>query len=202
MFGLVVYPISTVRSHLSDLACPVSSVLVCLVSSVCVCPISSARSCAIGNRFQICSLCRCLQLYVVNKRPLTELCALLAIFSRLPTAIQDSSVTLKESHSMGDRRIFLKISAPHCLITTYRYRINLISAVSISLGSGKEEKVSGAFLYLHFCGGVSLNPFLCTGSGDLREPDEPWPPRVHSGAEQRRGQVSLRSGGQQHRHLG
>jgi hypothetical protein len=45
----------------------------------------------------------------------------------------DGAVTLKGSHSIGDRRIFLKISAPNSLMTTNR--MNLIWAGSISLNS-------------------------------------------------------------------
>jgi hypothetical protein len=53
--------------------------------------------------------------------------------SELPTDLRDgaSTVTLNGSHSMGDGRIFLKISVPHSLMPTYR--MNLISAESTSL---------------------------------------------------------------------
>ncbi len=53
--------------------------------------------------------------------------------SKLPTGVRDVAVTLKGSHSEGDGQIFLKISAPHSSMTTYR--MNLISAGSISLDS-------------------------------------------------------------------
>ena len=41
-----------------------------------------------------------------------------------------------------------------------------------------------------------------SGSGDQCQPDQPGPPRVHSGHRQRHRQVSLRPRGQQHCHLG
>ncbi len=66
-----------------------------------------------------------------DKRLLTDLCA--PFVSKKPTAVRDGAVTLKRSHSMEDIRIFLKIFAPHSLMTNYR--MNLISTGSISLGS-------------------------------------------------------------------
>jgi hypothetical protein len=40
--------------------------------------------------------------------------------SKKPTAVRDGPVTLKGSHSMSDGRIFIKILAPHSLMTIYR----------------------------------------------------------------------------------
>jgi hypothetical protein len=51
--------------------------------------------------------------------------------SELPTAIRDGAVTLKGSHRMGDGPIFLKTSASHSLMKSYR--MDLLSARSIGL---------------------------------------------------------------------
>jgi hypothetical protein len=67
---------------------------------------------------------------------------------------------------MEDMRIFLKIYAPHSLITTYR--INLISAVSISLdsafkkGSVKITGLSSSSILLKDCN--RCNDDLADGS--------------------------------------
>ncbi len=70
--------------------------------------------------------------------------------SDLPTAAQDGAVTLNGSHSMGDGRIFLQISVPYSLMTTYR--MNLISAGSVSLDSTFKKREVAAFF--------SIPPFL------------------------------------------
>ncbi len=45
---------------------------------------------------------------MVDKRPLTDLCAPLGIRFRIANAVRDVAATLKGSHSMRDGRIFLK----------------------------------------------------------------------------------------------
>ncbi len=49
------------------------------------------------------------------------------------TAVRDVGESLKGSHRMGDKRIFLIIFAPHSLMTTFRMK--LLSAMQIHLAS-------------------------------------------------------------------
>jgi hypothetical protein len=64
----------------------------------------------------------------------------------LQTAVGDGAVTLKGSHSMGDGWIFLKVSAPHSLMTTYRK--NLISAGFISTDSTFNKKLDVTVMWV------------------------------------------------------
>jgi hypothetical protein len=59
-------------------------------------------------------------------------CAVGIFVSKYPTAVRDGDITLNGSHIIGDGWIFIKkkISTPHLLMATYR--MNLISAGSIS----------------------------------------------------------------------
>ncbi len=70
----------------------------------------------------------------VDKRAQTDLCASLGIHFRIVNSRTRwrCYFTVKGSHSMKDRRIFIKISAPHTLMTTFR--MSLISTGSISRG--------------------------------------------------------------------
>ncbi len=63
------------------------------------------------KQIQISSKCRCQQLYVLDKRPLTDLCAPLAICFQIDNSRVRCSCNLKGSNSMGDGRIFSKISS-------------------------------------------------------------------------------------------
>jgi hypothetical protein len=75
----------------------------------------------------------------VRKRPLTELCAPLAIASKYPLKKQGGALNLQRFSQDGGEQIFLKISAPLSLINTYQ--MNLSSAGSISLDSTFREAI-------------------------------------------------------------
>jgi hypothetical protein len=69
----------------------------------------------------------------VNKRSLTEMCATLAFCFQIANSCTRWACNVKGLLQHGGRADFFKISALHSLMTTYR--MNLISAGSISLGS-------------------------------------------------------------------
>jgi hypothetical protein len=88
-----------------------------------------------GKSFQICSLLSCQQLYVVNKRPLTKLWALLEIRIQIANRCTSWHCSFTGLRKGGYLK---KISAPLSLINTYR--MNLISTGSISLDSTFKDR--------------------------------------------------------------